>query len=96
MVLPSEWSENVQLDDESDNKQRNRVLELFRLSRDYEGLVKELNNERIIINNKDLPGAVANDEYIVVDNDKHLPVGRISVLVVADKCDNDVTHLGVT
>ena len=50
----------------------------------------ELSNERIIINNKDLPGAVANNEYIVVDDDKHLPVERVSVLVVADNCDNDV------
>ena len=60
---------------ESDNKERNRVIELFRLGRDSEGLVKEY------------------DEYIVLDNDKHLPLG---FLVVADNFDNDVTHLGIT
>ena len=49
-----------------------------------------------IINNRDLPCAVANNDYDTNIDDKLLPVGRSSVLVVADKCDNEVTHLGVT
>ena len=27
-------------------------------------------------------------EYIVVDDDKHLPVGRVNVLVVAEYCNS--------
>ena len=96
VVLPSELSENVRLDWESDYEERERVIELFRLSRDYEGLVKELNSERIMINNVDLPCAVVNNDYDINIDDKYLPVGRSSVLVVADKCDNEVTHLGLT
>ena len=82
---------------ENDNKEKNRVIELFRLSRYYEGLVGETNIERndYIISNVDLPCAVVNNDYID-DDDKHSPAGRISVLVVADNCDNDVTHLSVT
>ena len=93
-VLPSVWSENVQLCWESDHKKGKRVIEIFKSNRGCKVLVKKLNNERIIINNRDLPCAVVNNDYI--DDDKHLPSGRISVLVVADNCDNDVTHLGVT
>ena len=82
---------------ESDNKERNRVIELFRLSRDYEGLVGGTNTERndYIISNVELLCAVVND-YDINIVDEHLLVGRISVLVVADDGDNDVTHLGVT
>ena len=76
-------------------QERDRVIELFRLSRDYEGLAERLNNEKIIINNRDLPCAVVDDYDINID-DKHLPVGRSSVLIVADKCDNEVTYLGLT
>ena len=80
-----------------DYEERDRVIELFRLSRDYEGLVGGINIERndYIINNRDLPCAVL-DDYNINNNDKYVPVGRISVLVVADICDNNVTYLGVT
>ena len=41
----------------SDNKERDRVIELFRLSRDYESLVVGINIERnyYIKNIRDLP-----------------------------------------
>ena len=65
-VLPSKRSEKVKLGWESDNKERNRVIELFRLSRDYEGLVGGINIERnyYIISNVDLPCAVLDDYNI--------------------------------
>ena len=65
------------------------MIELFRLSRDYDGLVGGINIKKnyYIINNVDLPCAVVNNVYI---DDKHLPVERVSVLIVADNCDNDV------
>ena len=37
-----------------DNNERNRVIEIFKLTRGYKGLAEKLNNERIIINNRDL------------------------------------------
>ena len=54
MVLASVWNENVTLDWESDYEERDRVIEFFRLSRDYEGLVGGINIERndYIINNR--------------------------------------------
>ena len=51
-----------------------------KLNRDYGELRENMNIKRIIVNT----------EYIVVDDDKHVPVGRINVLVVAEYCDNDV------
>ena len=78
VVLPSVWSENVKLDCESDHEKRERVIEIFEPNRGYKGLVKKLNKERIIVNNRDLP-CVINNDYIDDDN-KHLPVVRVSVL----------------
>ena len=70
---------------------------IFKLNRSYEGLVKKLNNERIITNNKDLPCVVVNDGYIGIDDDKHLPVVRISILVTADGySDESINYLNVT
>ena len=46
----------MRLDWESDYEEQERVIELFRLSRDYEGLVGGINIERnfYIFNNVDL------------------------------------------
>ena len=62
MVLPSVWNENVKCCGIESNYERDRVIELFRLSRDYEGLVGGINIERndYIMNNVDLPCAVVN------------------------------------
>ena len=46
---------------------------------------------------RDRTCAVVNDDYIDVDDDKHLPVERISVLVTADYYDEEmITDLIVT
>ena len=79
VVLPSVWIENVRLDWESDNNERNRVIEIFKLNRGYKGL----NNERIIIKNGDLPFStcvVSKEDCIESDNNKHLPVVRLVYL----------------
>ena len=73
VVLPSVWSENVKLGWERDDNERNRVIEIFNLTRGYKGLAEKLHNERIMINNRDLPfstGVIAKDDYIGVDNNK--------------------------
>ena len=53
----------MRLDWESDYEERDRVIELYRLSRDYDGLVGGISIERndYIINNRDLPCAVLDD-----------------------------------
>ena len=86
VVLPSKWSEKVRCGCGSDFKREKEVV-IFKLNRSYEGLVKKLNYERIITNNKDLPCVVVNDGYIDVDDDKHLPWSRFSVLIVGDNCE---------
>ena len=47
-----------------------------------------------MINNVDSPCSVINNDNDCID-DENVPVGS-SVLVVDDKCNNDVTYLGVT
>ena len=71
--------------------------ENVKLGWESEGLVGGINIERndYIISNVDLPWAVVNNDNDYIDA-KYVPVGRISVLVVADKYDNEVTYLGVT
>ena len=73
-VLPSKWRENVKLGWESDNKEINRVIELFRVSRDYEGLVGGINTERndYIISNVDLPCAVVKMIILMIMINIHL------------------------
>ena len=54
--------------------------------------IESLNNERIMINNRDLPFStcvVAKDDYIEADNNKHLPVVRVSALVTADNYSDE-------
>ena len=60
------------------------MIELFRLNRDYKGLVVGINMERndSIKNNRDLPCLINND--YIDDNNIHVPVVRVSVLVTAD------------
>ena len=98
--MPSVLSDNVTLGWERDNNEKNRVIEIFKLTRGYKGLAEKLNNETIIINNRDLPCVVANDDYVEADNNKHLPVVRISVLVIADEyskeCINYLTETETT
>ena len=62
VVLPSAWSESVRWGWESDYKESERVIEMFRLNRGYEGLVKGLKFERVNYT-KDLPVAVNVDDY---------------------------------
>ena len=49
-------------------------------------MIESLNID-IMVNNVDLPCSVINSVYI---EDKHLSVGRVNVLVVAEYCDNNV------
>ena len=78
-------------------KESERLIELFKLNRSYEGSVKKLNSERSITNNKDLPCAVVDDDYIDVDDEKHLPAVRISALVTDDGYSVEmVNYLRVT
>ena len=76
------------------------MIEIFEPNRGYKGLVKKSNKERIIINNRDLPFStcvVAKDDYIEADNNKHLPVLRVSVLVTADNhSEGNINTLIVT
>ena len=96
VLLPSVWSEKVKLGWERDYNERNRVIEIFQLNIGYKGLVGKLNNERIIMNNRDLPCVTANNDYIEADNNIHLPVVS-SVLVANDGYnDENVNHLIVT
>ena len=82
---------------ERDHEEGERVKEIFKSNRGYKGLVGKLNNERIIMNNRDLHYVVANVDYIEVDNNKHLPFEKISVLVTADDySDENINHLIVT
>ena len=87
-VVPSVWSEIMKCCGIESNYERERVIELFRLSRDYESLVVEINVERSDYskNSRDLP-CLRNNVYI---NDKYLPVGRSNVSVVAEYGNNDV------
>ena len=61
------------------------------ITKSSEGIINSSNvcssNNRIMVNNVDLPCTVVNNVYI---DDRHLPVGRVNVLVVAEYCDNDV------
>ena len=77
--------------------ERDRVIEVFRLSRDYVGFVREINIERnyYIVNNVDWLCSVVNNDNDYID-DEYVPVGRSSVLVVADNCNNNVIYLGIT
>ena len=97
VVLPSVWSENMKWCGIESNYERDRVIKLFRLSRDYVGFVREINIERndYIVNNVDLLCSVVNKDNDYID-DEYVPVGRVSVLVIADNCDNNVIYLGIT
>ena len=58
---------------------------LFEVNRSYKELIERINRKRFNYM-KNLPWvemiiAVVNNDYIDVDDDIHLPVGRISVLV---------------
>ena len=96
VVLPSAWSEKVRCGCVG-NFEREKEVEMFKLKRCYGELIEKINMERIS-NIQYLPyeviSTIVNDDYI--DVDKHLPWSRISVLVVGDNCDNDVTYLGLT
>ena len=93
VVWPSVWSENGKLGWERNYKERNRMIEVFSVKKGYREFIERISNINYLP--YEVNSAEVNDEYINID-DKHLPVGRISVLVVADNCDNDVTHLGLT
>ena len=86
------WNENVKCCGDESDYEREKELVCFKLNRGYGELIEKMNIKRIMVNNVDLPCTVVNNVYI---DDKYLPVGRSSVLVVADNCD-DVTYLGVT
>ena len=66
--------------------EREKEFEWFKLNRSYKELI-EILNINIMINNVDLPCVIVNNEY---RDDKHLPVGRVNVPVVAEYCNNDV------
>ena len=92
--MPSAWSENVKWDWESDYFETERVIEMFRLNRDYKELVGMLDIVRVDdfeFLPCDVVSAAIDDDS--VDNIKYLPGRRISVLVVADNYDGDITYL---
>ena len=109
VILPSERSENVKLVWKRDYKEGESVIELFNLKRGYKELVESLTKEggdKINLPSKetqvtddidDSPCVVVNDDYIDIEGDKHLPVVRISVLVIDDGYnDENINYLIVT
>ena len=72
--------------------EREKELEWFKINRGYGELIEKMNIKRIMISNVDIPCVVVDKDYI---DDKYVPVGRISVLVV-DEYDETITYLGVT
>ena len=69
------------------------MIEMFKLNRGYEGLVKRLKFERVNYM-KYLPVVVNGDDYFddTTVDDEHLPCGVIDIV---DEYD-DITYMGIT
>ena len=96
VILPSEWSENVKwVVRESDYIERNRVIELFNVKKGCREFVERTNNIKYV--HYEGNSTVIDDNCIDIDDNKHLPVVSVSVLVTADEySDKNINDLIVT
>ena len=98
VVLPSLWNENVKRCEKYYNEsdyERERMVEIFKVKRNYEELMQSLNSERTG-RIKNIP-CVTNNVYI---DGKYLPVnepivaehGNNNVMVITKNTDGDFTN----